>query len=319
MGPYYYDEGLSTYFSSPAINLSGTRQGSRIHVSGVRIVAGGWPHMDIEAEDFYFAPVAIGSGGVRGTASVTCVDVDILGSVSVGGTGSVAANVAISDSRIAGDIIVGGTGDAKVQLQLHRNRIESGLHASSNTGHFRANIFATNNVFVDHSDREMTAISTGGISSSYVTGLFINNTIVGFDTGLNIGSRSSVDFYNMLIACEQNVFDITGGNISSSLVAGGGASFSGGNFFDIPRLGENQELLPGSPGIDRGNSAVYSLPLTDILGRPRRLDGDGNGSTIVDVGAYEFFVPEPGTLCLVGYLIAWTCIGSRSRRRTWRM
>ena len=43
--------------------------------------------------------------------------------------------------------------------------------------------------------------------------------------------------------------------------------------------------LPGSPVIDRGNSS--GAPATDQRGVARPRDGDGNGSPVVDIGAFE--------------------------------
>ncbi len=64
-----------------------------------------------------------------------------------------------------------------------------------------------------------------------------------------------------------------------------------------PKIGELQEidgalvrpLLTGSPAIDGGKND--GAPATDARGKKRPVDGDGNGSEIVDIGAYEFTVP----------------------------
>jgi hypothetical protein len=64
------------------------------------------------------------------------------------------------------------------------------------------------------------------------------------------------------------------------------ANFAGGDF----------QLLSGSLAIDRGNNVVDAdpftagiqfLPATDLDGRSRLIDGNGDGSKIVDMGAYE--------------------------------
>jgi hypothetical protein len=48
-------------------------------------------------------------------------------------------------------------------------------------------------------------------------------------------------------------------------------------------------LLSSSPAIDAGDDAV--CPSDDYAGNPRPVDGDGNGSVICDIGAYEYWEP----------------------------
>ncbi|MBN1339441.1 MAG: PKD domain-containing protein [Bacteroidales bacterium] len=68
-----------------------------------------------------------------------------------------------------------------------------------------------------------------------------------------------------------------------------------GNIYDNPQfLGTGDfpySLSLNSPCIDAGNPATppSNLPETDLAGNPRFTDGDGNGSVVIDMGAYEFF------------------------------
>jgi len=53
---------------------------------------------------------------------------------------------------------------------------------------------------------------------------------------------------------------------------------------------DNYHIDPNSPCIDKGNTSLITDPNeTDIDGEPRVVDGDSNGTVIVDMGADEFY------------------------------
>jgi hypothetical protein len=71
-----------------------------------------------------------------------------------------------------------------------------------------------------------------------------------------------------------------------------------GNIYEIPFFidtgGHPLALTEISACIDGGNPNLsgWELPETDLCGNIRVWDGDGNGSEIIDMGAYEFGAPQ---------------------------
>ena len=55
----------------------------------------------------------------------------------------------------------------------------------------------------------------------------------------------------------------------------------------VDQTGGNYRLQPASPSIDAGSNAVAQIPSRDLEGNARILDGNGDGSGIIDMGAYE--------------------------------
>jgi hypothetical protein len=52
-------------------------------------------------------------------------------------------------------------------------------------------------------------------------------------------------------------------------------------------------LSAGSPCIDMGNNRAQGLPATDFEGDTRVVDGDGDGTAVVDMGADEYIPAIP--------------------------
>jgi hypothetical protein len=61
----------------------------------------------------------------------------------------------------------------------------------------------------------------------------------------------------------------------------------------VDRTGGDFHLTSSSPCIDAGENAIGSLPATDYDGKVRILDGNGDGSTVIDMGAFEYGTSTP--------------------------
>jgi hypothetical protein len=152
-----------------------------------------------------------------------------------------------------------------------------------------------------------------------------NNTIVQNTSGVLVDARipTGAHFYANNIVVGNNVglqvdFLSPGQEPTwkNNLVYGNGVDYSGipnqtglnGNISADPLFvpGTNDfRLQLESPAIDAGTLSVPSLPLTDFAGKFRVVDGDGNGSSLPDIGVSEF----PGGL--VGNVSTRLAVGTK--------
>ncbi len=144
----------------------------------------------------------------------------------------------------------------------------------------------TNNTFTGTN----TAVSGGGLYVALylntATGNIYNNLIRG-NTATSAGGDIYVDDdpNNTGTPATVNLFN----NDYTQFAIKVGTSLSQANNIDQPPLLNGDfHLQAGSPCIDAGDNGAPSIPPTDFEGDNRTIDGNGNGSSVADMGADEY-------------------------------
>ncbi len=126
------------------------------------------------------------------------------------------------------------------------------------------------------------AVFGGGLAAN-ISNLVLKNNIL----FANTASQSGADLYMVQAALTATV--------SFNIIGDG--QFPIGNSASDPKLLDptagDFHLVPGSPAIDAGDNLASSLPLRDLEGDPRIIDGDRDGNPVVDIGADELVVASP--------------------------
>jgi hypothetical protein len=124
--------------------------------------------------------------------------------------------------------------------------------------------------------------------------LNIYNNIIYNNRSLNVGALG-VDLYIFNLGVTVNLYNNDFNNLAAGFyILENTPNFNSGNnlnnvdplFANV--LNDNYRLSPTSPVINRGDNVAPAVPADDLDGKVRPLDG------IVDMGAYEYGVPELG-------------------------
>ena len=166
----------------------------------------------------------------------------------------------------------------------------------------------------------------GGVSWGNLPLSFVNNTISNNDSANGSGmfavtaAGQNIFINNLIIAKAGQTAIICGRffdpghqlNLQfNDVFSSGGATYGGlcenqtginGNISADPLFedtaSDNYHLQAGSPSIDAGDNTAPDLPETDIDGQPRIVDGDNNGTAIIDMGVDEFVPTGPFNICV---------------------
>lgn len=213
-----------------------------------------------------------------------------------------------------GGIRLSGAGNPTIRGNVITGNTATGIHPASSGGGIDI-VNSSESLIVQNLIANNSAGKGGGISWS-VAGpgpLLVNNTIAGNyapqgGSGIysTAGPQAEPHLINNIVVategqtaifCELSVPVLEFNNVFSPL----GTAYSGscgdqtgvnGNisadplFLDQPA--GDYHLKAGSPSIDAGDNAAANLPGIDFEGDPRILDGDGDGTAVVDMGIDEF-------------------------------
>ena len=236
---------------------------------------------------------------------------DFPGIVNFGGTGGFALDVTINHSVLRNDVYLNTLQNENVlTVHFNDNDILKRTYTGGGTvatdhrdltfarNRFRQGITLTlgdfNNFKVKMTDNVLgdplvpPPITDAGLllrtfftgSGARVDASFVNNTVVGFGTGIEKSPNFAASFANMLLRNTDDLLNVPLSVISYSLISDGTYNNQSNNFSGIPLLGPNGQLLSGSPGIDRGNNSKAST--SDFLGNTRIRDGNGDGINVVE-------------------------------------
>jgi hypothetical protein len=255
-------------------------------------------------------------GGLFSENSATLTNSVISGNTAVSGGGGVATFGAatLTGCAVRGNETGGnGGGINAVSLTLTNSTV-----SKNSAGRVGGGIVADSADLRNCTISGNTSLLEGGGFYSITAGTILNCTVVknrGQDGGgLYHGPEGILSVRNSLIALNSVGLEGTGPNIAGVFVSAGhnligdgagGIGFTQGVIGDIvgtsakpidPKIGpladnggrtKTHALLAGSRAIDRGDNA--GVPGTDQRGGgfARNKDGNGDGRTIVDIGAFE--------------------------------
>jgi hypothetical protein len=136
-----------------------------------------------------------------------------------------------------------------------------------------------------------------GDTLAVVTNCTITANAAGFDGGAIYNQAGAAGIVSNTVCWGNLPDEIADTDEPSSLdhcdVSGGWSGLGTGNFDLDPLFLDDQagdyRIDPASPCVDAGLNAAPALPgtVTDLDGKPRTVDGDADGTPLVDVGAYE--------------------------------
>lgn len=182
-------------------------------------------------------------------------------------------------------------------------------------------INVTNNIFNGNSSAKSAGAAELRASADHTDGTagtvnltnntFVANSAVNVGGGVRVVTRNAgdiVNVYNNIIwgntaalvydlhvetQTDGAAVNLFNNDIADYTIWSSASLSEGNNINQAPDLTADSHLQTGSPCIDTGDNSAPSIPATDIDGGSRIVDGDGNSTAVVDMGADEFGSAAP--------------------------
>ena len=274
-----YSSGIAVGSASPTIQgnvISGCANGIAAGASSA-IVRGN------TVVDSYGTGIGFGGAG-NAVIEGNTVRRNQNGIVLSGAQNPSARNNLISGNRADG-VNVGGYSDADIIQNVIVSNAANGIYWQVPAGR-RGPRAINNTIFANN--------GAGIYADGYDTNALIMNNVVEGTNALTIGAtgdtNSPIIQYNNFFSPVSTPYSGLASNITG--VAG---NISTNPFLTCEPTG-NLHLVAPSPCVDAGTND--SLLATDFDGNARLLDGNTNGSPVVDMGAFEFNPATPPEPCL---------------------
>jgi hypothetical protein len=189
-------------------------------------------------------------------------------------------NVTVSGNSVIGIASHGGTLEAR-DLLLSDNPDGMEYYGEN-----------SNSRFINSTIARTSGQSAVPLLNHFMDSLHVSNCIVwGLQAPYQVSVSGTSDRWGIL---EIGYSDLKGGQKGIKADTNSFIAWGEGNIDQEPLFagsgGHPYELSDASPCIDAGTTDTtgLSLPVWDLMGNYRLWDGDGNGDTIIDMGAYEF-------------------------------
>jgi PKD repeat protein len=150
-------------------------------------------------------------------------------------------------------------------------------------------------VYISHARIQITNCTiTGNRATSQGGGMYVNDSAANITNSILWGDSPSEVLIEIGINWEHPTIrycDIEGDDVTDTTIIHLDPLFV--DVSDPNPAKWDLHLLPSSPCIDMGSNAAPGLPSTDFEGDPRKIDGDGDGTAIADMGADEYSGDSP--------------------------